>query len=150
MTKEEVKNELNLKQKCKQLETKVALLKEESLISARIINQLKLLSASSLKPCLNYKNINHCSKLKSKFVCGAGHFICKIVYARFNFVNRMADQETEPQKKKNIDLLQSKYGFPSIHSRSLLLHLTQYLSNLSFQCVSIQPGKWFLATDIFL
>ena len=133
MTNKEAKCEFSLRTKYKRLEDevsvlklKISLLKEESLVQAKLISQLKLLHISTLK-------------LNSRTFCDAGHFRCRIDHKRFNFTNMKVDQDLEPSKpldqsvsllqkslllpkndeiflrrlSKNIDILQAKYGLPS-------------------------------------
>ena len=104
-------------------------LKKENCVQAKIIQQFKLLYASTLK-------------LNSQITCDAGHHRCKIIHRRYNYVNSsVKDQDhlclpaktvskSEPaitdrsfykKLSKNIDLLQYKYGSPTILNNKVLV-----------------------------
>ena len=111
------------------LKLKLSLLQKENFAQAMIIQQLKLLYRSTLQ-------------LNAKVCCDAGHYNRKIRHHMYNYVNRAVVKDQDPSSvmtieksptvvkndvlffkrlSKNIDLIQSKYGFPSSLSSKIMI-----------------------------
>ena len=139
-----------LKKKLTSLNIQVALLKSECAVQSRIIQQLKMLHASS-------------SKLKSWY-CDAGHYLCKIDHRKYNFANGAQDQDLKfvsftttsvPRSlndekfavkmlSKKIDLLQSKYGVISGQHDKIMVASsdTIYIEPKVMKKMNLQKGRY--------
>ena len=121
------------KKKYRNSKKKAVLLLEETGIRSKVIGQLKQLYKSRSSYVAQNK-----PNLKSR--CDRGHFQCSIYHARYNWVNQdrtlfeniLPSGMIPPQSKnddhlyykrlaKNIDLLQSKYGYPSCLTNKVLI-----------------------------
>ena len=126
-----------LKNEIRSLNKKIFHLKIENNLQFKIIQQLKTLNACSLI---------------SPFKCQAGHYNCKISHSRFNYANVSSKLEA-PMKvytncastvrknesdslfikklSKNVDLIQSQYGFPSHLNNFIMVASTDTIFILS-------------------